>query len=153
MKMLYLMRHGKSSWEVPGLPDRERPLLPQGIERSEKRARQLKESGVKLDAVWTSDAVRAVQTAEIVRNVFDLATENVFVEPTIYDAEHVNDLRRIVRSIPDAFETVLLVGHNPLLTEFAQLFTRDLLDEMKTSQIIGIPELQSSDCTCSKCAI
>jgi len=136
--IVYLMRHGKSSWEVPGLPDRERPLLPQGIERTEKRARQLRERGVQLDAVWTSDAVRAAQTAEIVRNVFDLAKGRVFVEPVIYDAEHVNDLRRIVRSIPDEFETVLLVGHNPVLTEFAQRFTYDLLDEMKTSQIIEV---------------
>ena len=138
MKTLYLMRHGKSSWEIPGLVDRERPLLDVGIERTERRAQELKASGVRLDAIWTSDAVRAVQTTEIVRKVFGLKTENVFVDPAIYDAEHVNDFRRIVLAIPNDFETVLLVGHNPLLTEFAQLFTRDRIDEMKTSQIVGL---------------
>ena len=138
MKKLYLMRHAKSSWETAHLPDRRRPLLEKGVLLAEERARELKKSGTTLDAIWTSDAVRATQTAEIVRKVFDLNEENVFVEPAIYDVQHVNDLRSIVRSIPDVFESVLLVGHNPLLTEFAQLFTRDRLDEMKTSQIIGV---------------
>jgi len=137
MKTLYLMRHGKSSWDFPGLTDRERPLLDKGIERTEKRARELKETGVKLEAIWTSDAVRAMQTAEIVRNIFDLPEESVFVEPLIYDAEHVNDLRRVVLSVPDEFETMLLVGHNPLITELARIFTRNLLDEMSTSQIVA----------------
>ena len=132
------MRHGKSSWDFPGLTDRERPLLDKGIERTEKRARELKETGVKLDAIWTSDAVRARQTAEIVRQVFELPEESVFVEPIIYDAEHVNDLRQGVRSIPNELETVLLVGHNPLISEFARLFTRNLLDEMSTSQIVAV---------------
>ena len=138
MKTLYLMRHGKSSWDVPGLTDRERPLLPKGVERSEKRARELQESGAQLDAVWTSDAVRARQTAEIVQNVFELSEENVFVEPMIYDADHVNDLRQVVRSIPDEFEAVLLVGHNPLISELARFFAHCLLDEMKTSQIVEV---------------
>ena len=138
MKVLYLMRHAKSSWETPHLSDRQRPLLDKGVVRAEEQAKELKESGAKLDSIWTSDAVRATQTAEIVRKVLDLDEEAVFVEPAIYDARHVNDLLRVVRSIPDDFETVLLVGHNPVVTEFARLFTRTRLDEMKTAQIIDI---------------
>ena len=147
MQMLYLMRHGKSSWDTPGLTDRERPLLPKGIERTEKRARELRDNGVELDAIWTSDAVRAAQTAEIVRNVLGLQPENVFVEPMIYDADHVNDLRRVVLSIPDEFETVLLVGHNPLITELARLLTRNPLDEMKTSQIVAVEMTERNQST------
>ncbi len=138
MKSLYLMRHGKSSWEIAGLVDRERPLLEKGIDRTERRAKELKKSGVRLDAIWTSDAVRAVQTAEIVRKEFGLEKESVFVDPLIYDADRADELRKVVRSFPDDFESILLVGHNPLITEFAQLFFRDLLDDMKTSQVVAV---------------
>ena len=112
--------------------------MDKGVLRAEERARELRESGATLDAVWTSDAVRARQTAEIVRKVFGLRPEDIFVEPAIYDASHVNDFYRVVRSIPDEFGTVLLVGHNPLISEFARLFTRYRLDEMKTSQIFHV---------------
>ena len=140
---LYLMRHGKSSWEIPGLTDRERSLLGKGIERSERKARELRNSGAWLDAIWTSDAVRAKQTAEIVRKVFGLATENIVVDPAIYDAEDADELRRVVLSIPDDLKSVLLVGHNPVLTELAQLFSAEPIDEMKTAQIVEVKGVRS----------
>ena len=30
VKVLYLLRHAKSSWDDPDLPDRDRPLAPRG---------------------------------------------------------------------------------------------------------------------------
>ena len=33
MKTLYIVRHGKSSWEEPGLPDHDRPLIAAGIKK------------------------------------------------------------------------------------------------------------------------
>src|ERR1700745_3583268 len=31
-RILYLLRHAKSSWDDPGIEDRERPLAPRGVQ-------------------------------------------------------------------------------------------------------------------------
>ncbi len=138
MKTLYLMRHGKSAWDDPILSDRERPLLDKGIERTTANARLLKQSGAKIDAIGSSDAVRAVETAKIVRKEFGLNKNLRFTDPLIYDAVDVSELWNVIRSLPDDFRSVLLVGHNPIMTDAANRFLRPSLENLKTAGIVGV---------------
>jgi phosphohistidine phosphatase len=112
-----LLRHAKSSWDDPALPDRLRPLAPRGIRAVEAVARHLRAAEVAPDLVLCSPARRAVQTWEsVARGVPpDTAVE---IEEAIYHADG-DDLLVRLREVPSGIESVLLVGHNPGLQDLA----------------------------------
>lgn len=62
MKRLWLLRHAKSSWEDPGLPDPDRPLAPRGRRAAELLAAHLAASDVRPGVVLCSSSLRTRQT-------------------------------------------------------------------------------------------
>jgi phosphohistidine phosphatase len=117
VKRLWLLRHAKSSWDDPDLPDRLRPLAPRGIRATRAMARHLRAAGVAPDLVLCSPARRAVQTWEGVAAGVppDTAVET---GETIYHADGDELLARL-REVPSGIGSVLLVGHNPALQDLA----------------------------------
>jgi len=116
MTRLDLLRHAKSSWDEPGMADRERPLAPRGRRAAGRVAEHLRAEGVRPDVVLCSTAVRARQTLDIVLPA--LGEPEVLVEEGLYagDAEDVLDR---LRSLPDATARAMVVGHNPTLQDLA----------------------------------
>jgi phosphohistidine phosphatase len=117
VKRLYLLRHAKSSWNEPGQDDRERPLARRGRRAARAMGRHLAASGVQPDLVLCSPARRAVETLERVRPHLPAVGE-VRLVPELYEAsaEGIVDL---LRSVSDAADDLLLVGHEPTLSELA----------------------------------
>ena len=62
VKRLWLLRHAKSSWEDPGLPDPDRPLAPRGWRAAELLAAHLAASDVRPGVVLCSSSLRTRQT-------------------------------------------------------------------------------------------
>jgi phosphohistidine phosphatase len=117
VKRLWLLRHAKSSWDQPDLPDRLRPLAPRGIRAAKAMARHLRATAIGPDLVLCSPARRAVQTWKGVAPGVppDTAVE---IDEAIYHAEGDELLARL-REVPSAIGSVLLVGHNPGLQDLA----------------------------------
>jgi phosphohistidine phosphatase len=111
------MRHAKSSWDDPDLPDRLRPLAPRGVRAARAMGRHLRAVGVAPDLVLCSPARRAVQTWEGVAPGVppDTAVE---IDEAIYHAEGDELLARL-RDVPSEIGSVLVVGHNPGLQDLA----------------------------------
>lgn len=67
MATLVMMRHGLSEWnklnQFTGFKDVD--LAEEGIEEAKKAGQELKEKGIKFDAVFTSTLKRAIHTTEI----------------------------------------------------------------------------------------
>jgi phosphohistidine phosphatase len=117
MKTLYLLRHAKSSWHEPELTDQERPLAPRGRRDAKRIAKHLRQSGVQPELVLCSSAVRTRETLELVRPGLGAAAE-VNVEDELYGASSTELLER-VRAVPDAVDSVMLIGHNPGIQDLA----------------------------------
>ena len=117
MRRLWLLRHAKSSWHDPGLPDRLRPLAPRGARAVEVLARHLRTTGVAPGLVLCSPAVRAVQTWEGVAPGLP-PDSPLEIDESLYQAD-AGDLLRRLRQVPLPVASVLLVGHNPALEELA----------------------------------
>jgi phosphohistidine phosphatase len=117
VKRLWLLRHAKSSWDDPDLPDGLRPLAPRGIRAARAMARHLRGAQVAPDLVLCSPARRAVQTWEGVAAGVppDTAVE---IDEAIYHADGDELLARLW-DVPSATGSVLLVGHNPGLEDLA----------------------------------
>ena len=117
MRRLWLLRHAKSSWDDPDLPDRLRPLAPRGARAVAALARHLRATAVTPGLVLCSPARRAVQTWEGVAPGVPPGTQ-VTIDETIYGADGDELLARL-REVPAPIGSVLLIGHNPEVQELA----------------------------------
>ena len=116
MPTLYLLRHAKSSWADPELPDRERPLAPRGRRDAHRLAKHLRRLGCELELVLCSSAARTRETFELVGAA--LGAPTVLFEDELYAASP-DDLLARITVVPDGVSSLMLIGHNPGLQQLA----------------------------------
>lgn len=121
MKTLYLLRHAKSSWDDPSLPDHDRPLAPRGRRAAPQMAVWLRSHATRPDLVFCSTAERARETWNLIAPEL-LPTPEVELHREIYDADG-HELVDVARRAPDRAAVLMLVGHNPAMEDAAQLLT------------------------------
>lgn len=134
MKTLTIVRHGKSSWEDAGIQDFERPLLPVGKKRTQRMAEFLVKRAVVPDLIVSSHAVRAFETASLMAAVFDYPRHRIQVESAVYH-HGMEGLWSLVFSLPDDKHEVMVVGHNPGLTQFVNGLLEHPIDYLPTSAV------------------
>ena len=116
MTQLLLLRHAKSAWDDPSLPDHQRPLNPRGHRAARAMASCFAQLNLAPDLALVSSARRARETFEALGLVPEaMETE---VSDALYLADSHTLLGRL-QAVPDLCACVLLVGHNPGLYEFA----------------------------------
>ena len=124
MRLVYLLRHAKSSWES-GLPDQERPLAKRGRRAAKAIGRHVREAGVEPELVLCSTARRARETLERVEPA--LGSPDVRIEPRLYEAGS-DELLDCLRAVADHVGSVMLIGHNPGLQQLALDLARPTAD-------------------------
>lgn len=124
MKTLYILRHAKSDWSNGALPDFERPLNERGRNAAPLMGNLMKERTFNPQTIISSPAVRAVQTAELVKSAAQFAAEINF-DSRIYEAD-LPTLLEIVSKIDDANESALIVGHNPGFENLVRILTNEI---------------------------
>lgn len=138
MKNLILIRHAKSSWDEPGIGDRERTLNKRGLKDASKMGALLHERGVEPDEMIVSLAVRAWMTAELIADELGYSREELIQESAIY-AAGLGVLMQVVQNIDEELETVCLVGHNPGFEELANsLAPGSVEDHLPTCGVVRI---------------
>jgi phosphohistidine phosphatase len=123
VKALYLLRHAKSSWDDPSLPDHDRPLAPRGQRAARKLANHLRLADISPALVLCSTARRATETLDAIMPVLERAPD-VRLEEDLYGASS-EDLVHRLHEIPALVPSVLLIGHNPSIQSAALLLARD----------------------------
>lgn len=118
-KQLILLRHGKAGWEEgrSGI-DIDKPLTLYGITAIRALGKRLRKRKLTLDALLCSPANRAQMTAELIAEELNYPLKNIRIERNIYD-NTIDDLFSVLASCDQRWKTILLVGHNPSLSEFA----------------------------------
>lgn len=114
---LWLLRHAKSSWDDPGLPDHDRPLARRGIRDADRMAAFLDRERVRPALVLCSSGLRARQTLARVLPSLGERLE-IRIEPDVYTFDPAPLLERL-RAVPNGVRSVMLIGHNPALQELA----------------------------------
>ena len=126
MKTLFLVRHGQSSWDDVKLADSERPLTDKGKSDAAKMGKRLAESEVALDLMVSSPAKRALATAEAIARKLDFKRKHIVQDERLYSGQ-VEDLLQLIEEVGEKHKRVMLVGHNPLLSELVlQLADKDV---------------------------
>lgn len=135
MKKLILVRHAKSSWDFPDLDDFDRPLNQRGERDAPQMAERLLQNSIVPDVMITSGARRAFETAKVFSN--KLCVAHVQVNNKLFHASSAA-LFQIVRALPEATKSIMIFGHNPGLTDFANAIGEIETDNISTCGIYGI---------------
>ena len=110
MKLLSLMRHGDAPYATNS-NDFERKLSDKGKQESEKASLYLS-SQYLIDSIISSNAPRAIATAEIIHNKYP--NTQIGVDPVIYSKFNKDVLEAII-SIKKDCNHMLVIGHNPTI--------------------------------------
>ncbi|RDC64591.1 SixA phosphatase family protein [Adhaeribacter pallidiroseus] len=137
MKTLYLLRHAKSSWDFEDLSDHDRPLNKRGRHDAPLMGRELASHEISPDLMVTSSAVRALTTASLVAKEMEYDIDNIVINEAIYEASK-QDLLAIIQQTPDDINNLMLVGHNPEITELANFLAPEHIASMATAAVVGI---------------
>lgn len=137
MKRLTLVRHAQADPELPGQSDWERPLTRRGQNDAAEMARRLKARKLKPDLILCSSAKRTRETADAFIKLFGLRSNQVIHQSELYlaDSKH---LLESIRGSTDA-NHVMVIAHNPGITECAQWIAQDYeIDGMTTCAIFTV---------------
>lgn len=157
MKKLYLIRHAKSSWDNLSLDDFDRPLNSRGEKDAPKMGKRLQDKKIAPDVIVTSPAKRALDTCLIIIKFLGFPKEKISIDKRLYHASE-EELLRVIRELKDhpndEEENVLLFGHNPGLTNFANQLLNEHIQNIPTTGIVvaslSIKKWQEIDWGCGK---
>ncbi|MBS1505436.1 MAG: histidine phosphatase family protein [Bacteroidetes bacterium] len=140
MKKVYLVRHAKSSWADMGMDDFDRPLNERGEKDAPHMAKLLKHHGVVPDRMISSPAKRALSTCLAFADVLKFDEASIVTDKKLYHASADAILRVLAQMKEHKGEeedVVLLFGHNPGITDFANALLNIGIDNIPTCGIVG----------------
>jgi phosphohistidine phosphatase len=138
LRRLILLRHAKSSWDDSSLPDFDRPLAERGERDAPFMAKRLAARAPLPTLLVSSPALRALRTAELAAPSLGIAAADIRTHADLYLASP-RALLAIVAALPQQHTCVLLVAHNPGLTELAnELLPALELDNLPTAGAVAI---------------
>jgi len=129
MTTLVLVRHAKSDWGDPGLDDHDRPLNDRGLRDAPAAAQRLAATGLRLDALLSSTALRARTTAGFFGAALGRDPE---LDEQLYGAPARTVLSAAVARGAD---TVMVVAHDPGMTVLAERLSDGGIGHMPTCAV------------------
>jgi phosphohistidine phosphatase len=111
---LYILRHAIAvDRGTPGYADDSlRPLTAEGRKKMRRIAKGMKALQLRFDLILSSPFLRAKETAEIAAEVLQARRKLKFSE----DLAVTGDPKALIESLPHSCKQVLLVGHEPYLS-------------------------------------
>lgn len=115
MSRLYLLRHSKAGWALPGVRDFDRPLDASGLADAERLGLAMRAAAHVPDLTLCSNARRARETLEGVAAHAD--TGRVVFTDALYSEDAAGYLALIRQNA--AHGSLLVIGHNPMMEDLA----------------------------------
>lgn len=143
MKTLVIARHAKAEGFKSSETDFDRKLTDSGKEDAVKMSLLLFHLGVHPHKIVSSTAKRTWSTAKKFSKAFNIEEQAIIPQHKIYNA-NIDTLIDLVHNFDNKWETVILVGHNPGVSNLASYFTGDSTLELPTCSVV-IVEFESDD--------
>lgn len=135
VKRVTLLRHAKSSHHDLSLRDHDRPLSPRGERDAPIMGRRLLDKGSRPSLIITSTAVRTRQTTRLFAQAIGYPIEFIQSERELYLASP-DTILDVIAGQDNAFNDIVVCGHNPGITELAGDLSRTLIDNVPTCGIV-----------------
>ncbi|WP_445717330.1 SixA phosphatase family protein [Flavobacterium sp.] len=136
MKNLFLIRHSKSSWDVP-VQDINRSISARGV----KDAHLIASKSVALVPnsyiVWCSKAKRTTETAYIFSQYLSIPIETIYFSEDLYTFDE-KKLHEIIKKCKNDHDNLILFGHNEAITNFVNKFGDLNIENVPTSGLVAM---------------
>ncbi|MCF0070344.1 histidine phosphatase family protein [Dyadobacter sp. CY261] len=129
-KTLILVRHATAEDQSFRIKDFDRNLNNKGLSESLVMGKWLVQEGIKPDIFVSSPASRAFKTAEIVAAQYEVPVNAIQTQAGIYDGGPKAYLQAVT-TVPKEHSVLLLFGHNPDITYFAEYLSGASIGSMK----------------------
>jgi len=137
MKRLYLIRHAKSSKDISGIKDKDRPLNRLGKKEAWYIGKRLKKHGIAVQAFYSSPARRAFDTAAVIAKKIGFLRKKIKVVNSLYNS-NIPKLMKVIKKIDPIVESAVIFGHNPEFLNLVNYLTPRLIKEFPVCGVFGI---------------
>lgn len=136
-KTLYIVRHATAKEPEAGEKDFDRVLAPEGLQQSSRLGAYLYKRNTDITTILSSNAMRAVQTAEQIADQINFDIAKISFDEDLYEAS-VRIVGNKVSELASDCNEAMLVGHNPVLSYFVEYLTGHHFDGMRTGSMVKI---------------
>jgi phosphohistidine phosphatase len=133
MRELLLMRHAEAAHRAIDGTDFDRPLTTSGRAAADRAGQRLREKAPRPELILYSPAHRTRQTAELVATRLGLEPSTLRAEPGIYLATS-EALTRVIATLGGDHASLLLIAHNPAISELAHALQSAPARSMATAE-------------------
>jgi phosphohistidine phosphatase len=141
-KHLIIVRHGEAESPNALQKDFDRRLNTTGFGDASRMgkqllSKQLNNHPIRLGAVYSSPANRAITTARLLGEQLGFEYEHIIQEPDMYETS-VRKLMLLINGLDEQQHTVMLVGHNPHLSYLIEMLTQEEVGSLPTCGVAAI---------------
>lgn len=137
MKTLTLVRHAKSSWSDTHLSDRKRPLNKRGKRDAPAMGKRMAMHGMRPSLIISSPAKRAWSTAKLIAAEIAYPAEFLQRDDSLYLAS-LDEILGVIIAQDNRFKHLMIVGHNPGMTDFANFLSPGLTNNLPTAGVVSV---------------
>ena len=118
--IVYFVRHASAGQhKASAAKDEKRPLDREGVQQAHQIGRLLAGTNIEIDVVISSPLKRAMQTASLIAN--EIGYEQKIERDAALRPEATFDSFRHLLSRYEQKDAIMVVGHNPSITDFLSL--------------------------------
>ena len=133
-KTLILVRHSRPESRIVSLKDFDRALSKEGISDTGKMAVFFRDSEIRPGLILTSSARRAFETASLFAEILNMKEENIRSSGNLYYSTPLTIMNEIA-GIPDETDCLMVVAHNPGISELSSLLSSGRSSYMGNTQV------------------
>lgn len=134
-KQLILLRHAEALEKQAWQEDKDRELSSNGVMQATRAAMALKDEEIKIDFIFSSSAIRTNMTTAIVAGSLGFDQKKILYHDELYDAS-TRTFLQFINAIGDELQSVLCVGHNPVITYLAEYLTKSDVGNMSPGTFV-----------------
>lgn len=136
VRKIFLLRHGEAAFPDQGMKDIDRPLTEAGSNQIRLLGSNLKPFASTIDLIYCSSALRTRETLRCLIEGSGINCE-IDIREDIYESS-VGRLFEVISNTENSAQVILLIGHNPGISFFAEYLTGDNIGNMSPGQMVKL---------------
>jgi len=136
MKTLYLIRHAKSDWSIPGESDMERGLRKKALKEIDTMGDYLTVRDIFPDLILSSCALRAQETSNILAKKIKYFGPKHYLEDLYSSSPEL--IKDIIMAQDDEYSNIFIIGHNHQLRELIFMLSNQHIEKIPSLGIAAI---------------